>query len=125
MTLLRSAGCSVCAVYAPVAIDYARDRYRTESGRLLGVLDRRLDGRDFIAGDAYSIADMACYPWISPYDKAPLDLEPFANVRRWHAAIAARPATTRAYARGPEVNPQSGAPLSDEEKCVLFGQGPR
>ena len=113
------------AVYAPEKIAYAIERYTKETLRLLGVLDKRLDGRAFIAGDEYTIADMACYPWINPYTKAPLDLAPFANVRRWHAAIAARPATTRAYARGPEVNPQSGAPLSDEEKRVLFGQGPR
>ena len=79
------------SVYAPVDIDYAKARYRQESERLLGVLDARLEGRDFIAGADYSIADMACYPWINPYDKAPLDLAPFANVRRWHAAVRARP----------------------------------
>lgn len=112
-------------VYAPEAIDYARERYRKEAERLLGVLDARLDGRAFIAGDAYSIADMASYPWISPYAKAPLDLEPFANVRRWHADIAARPATVRAYALATEVNPNAGQPLGEEEKKRLFGQGAR
>ena len=109
-------------VYAPEEIPYARERYRKEAERLLGVLDRRLDGRAFIAGDAYSIADMASYPWISPYTKAPLDLEPFANVRRWQAAIAQRPATVRAYALGAQVNPNAGQPLSAEEKKLLFGQ---
>ena len=69
-----------------------------EAERLLGVLDARLEGRDFIAGDDYSIADMACYPWISPYDRARCSTCPFANVRRWHAAIRARPATQRAHA---------------------------
>lgn len=108
--------------YAPEDIAYAKDRYRKEAERLLGVLDRRLEGRDFIAGSEYSIADMASYPWISPYDKAPLDLSPFANVRRWQAAIRARPATQRAYALSTQVNPQAGKPLSDEEKQVLFGQ---
>lgn len=112
------------SVYAPERIAYAQDRYRKESGRLLGVLDRHLRGREFIAGD-YGIADMACYPWISPYDKAPLDLEPFAEVRRWQAAIAARPATKRAFALAKTVNPDAGKPLSDDEKKVLFGQGPR
>ena len=68
---------------------------------------------------------MACYPWISPYDRAPLDLAPFANVRRWHAAIRARPATQRAYALAQQVNPAAGQPLSDEQKKILFGQGPR
>lgn len=109
-------------VYAPESIDYAKDRYRNEALRLLGVLDKRLQGRDFVAGDGYSIADMAIYPWINPYAKAPLDMEPFANVRRWQAGIARRPATQRAYALGAKVNPNLGKPLSDEEKKLLFGQ---
>jgi Glutathione S-transferase len=112
-------------VYAPEQIPYAMDRYRREALRLLGVLDRRLEGRAFILGDDYTIADMAAYPWINPYDKAPLDLEPFPNLRRWHAAIAAHPATRRAYALTRQVNPDAGRPLSDEEKKLLFGQGPK
>jgi GST-like protein len=112
-------------VYAPEDIAYAKQRYRKEAERLLGVLDRRLQGRTFIAGDEYSIADMACYPWINPYDKAPLDLEPFANVRRWQTAIRARPATGRAYALARQVNPEAGKPMSDEEKKILFEQGAR
>ncbi len=112
-------------VYAPEEIAYARERYRKEAERLLGVLDKRLAGREFIADTGYSIADMASYPWISPYTKAPLDLEPFANVRRWHAAIHERPATQRAYALAKEVNPSAGQPMSDKEKKLLFGQGAR
>ena len=112
-------------VYAPEDIAYAKDRYRKETERLLGVLDKQLEGRDFIAGSEYSIADMASYPWISPYDKAPLDLTPFANVQRWQAEIRARPATRRAYALTKQVSPNAGKPLSDEEKKILFGQGPR
>jgi GST-like protein len=112
-------------VYAPEDIAYAKERYRKEAERLLGVLDTQLEGRAFIAGDAYSIADMASYPWISPYDKAPLDLASFANVRRWQAAIRERPATKRAYALTKQVSPDAGKPLSDEQKKVLFGQGAR
>ena len=112
-------------VYAPEAISYARERYRKEVERLLGVLDRQLDGSAFIAGDDYSIADMASYPWINPYDKAPLDLVPFANVRRWQAAIRERPATKRAYALSRQVNPRAGEPLSAGERNILFGQGAR
>lgn len=112
-------------VYAPEKIPYAMERYTKEAQRLLGVLDARLADRAFIAGDDYSIADMACYPWISPYDKAPIDLEPFANVRRWHATIRARPATQRAYALAKQVNPDAGKPLSEEERKHLFGQGAR
>jgi GST-like protein len=112
-------------VYAPQRIAYGIERYTRESERLLGVLDRQLQGRDFIAGDDYSIADMACHPWISPYDRAPLDLAPFPEVRRWHAAIAARPAVKRAYALAGVVNPKAGQPLDEEERKVLFGQGAR
>jgi len=110
-------------VYAPEKIGYAIDRYTAEAKRLLGVLDTRLAGRAFIAGDDYGIADMASYPWIAPYAKAPLDLEPYPEVRRWQAAIAARPATQRAYALAAQVNPDAGKPMSDEEKKLLFGQG--
>jgi GST-like protein len=113
------------SVYAPEKIPYAIERYRKESERLLDVLNRRLAGRAFITGDDYTIADMACYPWIDPYDKAPLDLAPFAEVRRWRDAIAVRPGTQRAYARGPEANPKTGTPMGDEEKKILFGQGAR
>ena len=109
-------------VYAPEKIAYAIDRYTREAQRLLGVLDKRLAGRAFLAGDAYTIADMACYPWISPYRTAPIDLEPYPEVRRWQAAIAARPATSRAYAITQQVNPEAGQPLSDEQRKVLFGR---
>ena len=109
-------------VYAPEKIPYAIDRYTREVQRLLGVLNRRLEGRAFICGDEYTIADMAAYPWINPYTAAPLDLEPYPEVRRWHAAIAARPATQRAYALTKQVNPDAGKPLSEEERKQLFGR---
>ena len=109
-------------VYAPEKIPYAIERYTNEANRLLRVLDTHLKGRDFIAGDAYSIADMATYPWIGVYDKAPIDMTSYPEVQRWHAAIKARPATERAYAKAKEVNPDAGKALSDEEKKLLFGQ---
>ena len=112
-------------VYAPEEVPYARERYRKEAERLLGVLDKRLEDRAFITGGDYTIADMASYPWIGVYDKAPIDMAPFANVQRWHAAIHARPATQRAYALTRQVNPDAGKPLTDEEKKLLFGQGAR
>ena len=112
-------------VYAPEKIPYAIERYTNEANRLLQVLDTRLKGRDFIAGDAYSIADMATYPWIGVYDKAPIDMTPYPEVQRWHAAIKARPATARAYAKSKEVNPDAGKAMSDEEQKLLFGQGRR
>ena len=110
-------------VYAPDAIGYAKERYRKEAERLLGVLDARLEGRDFIAGDDYSIADMACYPWISPYDRAPLDLARSptcaAGTRR-----SARGRRRSADAWSKRVNPDAGKPMSEAEKRLLFGQGP-
>ena len=112
-------------VYAPEKIPYATERYTKEAERLLGVLDQRLAGRAFIAGDDYTIADMASYPWISPYDKAPIDLAPFPEVRRWQAAIAARPATRRAYAKADDVRPGGNQPMGEDEKRILFGQGAR
>ena len=107
--------------YAVDKIPYAMDRYRNEVNRLYGVLDRRLAKHEYMAGD-YSIADMASYPWISPYRTAPMDLEPYPEVRRWQATIAARPATARAYALATQVNPEAGQPLSDEQRKVLFGR---
>jgi GST-like protein len=110
-------------VYAPEKIPYAIERYTNEARRLLGVLDKQLQGREFICGNDYTIADMACYPWISPYSKAPIDLSAFAQVQRWQAAIQSRPATARAYAQGDfRATP---AEMSEETRKILFGQGPK
>jgi GSH-dependent disulfide-bond oxidoreductase len=106
--------------YAPEKLPYAIERYVKETNRLYGVLDRRLEGRAFIAGDDYTIADMASYPWIAPYARQGQRLEDFPNLQRWFEAIAARPATVAAYARGETVNrPQE---MSEEAKRILFGQ---
>jgi GST-like protein len=106
-------------VYASEKIAYAIERYTREARRLLGVLDQRLHGREYICGNEYSIADMACYPWIDPYEKAPLDLTAYAEVRRWRETIRARPATARAYAQGDFRDRQT--PMSEAERAILFG----
>jgi len=85
-------------VYAPEKIPYAIERYGSEVKRLHAVMDKRLAEREWLAGSAYSIADMACYPWIGAYEALPVDYAAFPNLERWHSAIAARPATQRAYA---------------------------
>ena len=108
-------------VYAPEKVPYAIDRYTRETNRLYGVLDKRLAGRDFIAGD-YSIADMACYPWIVPHQAHGQSLETFPNLKRWFDRIKARPATIRAYDGAPEAYSKERAQLSDDERKVLFGQ---
>jgi len=84
---------------APEQVPYASKRYVDETGRLYGVLDRRLEGRDFIAGD-YSIADMACYPWIANHEWHDQKLADFPNVKRWLESIQARPAVKVAYEKG-------------------------
>ena len=106
-------------MYAPEKISYAIDRYVNETNRLYGVLDRRLEGRDFITG-SYSIADMASYPWIVPYERQGQKLEDFPNVQRWFEAIRARPATVTAYAKGAEIGGQKL--MTEEAKKILFGQ---
>jgi GST-like protein len=75
---------------------YAEERYSKEAQRLYGVLDRRLEGRDFVAGD-YSIADIAIWPWISRFEWQEIDLAKFPNVKRWYTTIASRPAVQRGY----------------------------
>jgi GSH-dependent disulfide-bond oxidoreductase len=112
------------ARYAPEKIPYAIERYVNETNRLYGVLNRRLADRAFIAGD-YSIADIAAYPWIVPYEAQGQRLEEFPHLARWFKAIHDRPATVRAYARAAEVNPQQQAPMSEDAKRVLFGQRAR
>ena len=109
------------ALYAPEKIPYAIDRYVKESGRLYGVLNKRLAGRDFILGKQYTIADMACYPWINP-ERQGQDFKDFPHLARWHAAIRARPATKRAYDRAKEINPVPRTVISDEERKLLFSQ---
>ncbi len=105
--------------YAPQKIPYAIDRYVKETARLYAVLDKQLTGRDFIAG-SYSIADMACYPWIVPHTRQGQNLDEFPQLKRWFDSIRQRPATERAYALAKEINPTPV--MTDEAKRVLFGQ---
>jgi len=107
--------------YAPEQIPYAIDRYVKETNRLYGVLNKRLADREFVAG-AYSIADMAAYPWIVPHERQRQNLDDFPHVKRWFHAIRARPAVVRAYAKAAEVNPTAAPTVTDEAKKILFGQ---
>ena len=111
------------ANYATEKLPYAIDRYVNETARLYAVLDKRLADRDFVAGE-YSIADMACYPWVVPYKNQGQDIEQFPHLKRWLETIRARPATERAYAKAKEINPNFGQPAirTEEERRILFGQ---
>ena len=108
--------------YAPEKLPYAIDRYVKETNRLYGVLDRRLADRAFVSGEDYSIADMASYPWIVPYEAQGQRLEDFPNLKRWFDVIAARPATVKAYEIGAKVNPDQGGIRTEAERRILFGQ---
>jgi GST-like protein len=105
--------------YAPEKIPYAIERYVKETDRLYGVLDRRLADREFVAGD-YSIADMASYPWVVPYERQGQNLDDFPNLKRWFETIRTRPAVVRAYELAKEINVQPT--VSEGSKSILFGQ---
>jgi GST-like protein len=108
--------------YAPEKLPYAITRYVNETNRLYGVLNKRLADREFIGG-AYSIADIACYPWIVPYERQGQRLEDFPHLQRWFESIRTRAATVRAYEAGKGISTETF--LTEEAKKVLFGQTAR
>jgi GST-like protein len=105
--------------YATEKLPYAIARFVNEAHRLFGVLDRRLEATAFVAGD-YSIADIALFPWMRNWDRRGIDIDEFDNVKRWHDAIAARPAV----ARGLALKAPGEFDLANDEDArkVLFGQ---
>ncbi|MEH1843235.1 MAG: glutathione binding-like protein [Nostoc sp.] len=107
------------SAYAPEKIEYAINRYVNETGRLYAVLNKQLADREFVAGD-YSIADIAAYPWIVPYERQSQNLEDFPHVKRWFEAIKARPATIRAYEKAEALKTQALDP--DKSRDLLFNQ---
>jgi len=108
--------------YAPEPIPYAIDRYRRETERLYSVLDGQLREREYIAG-AYSIADIAAYPWVVPHAQQEIRLEDFPGVKRWFEAVAARAAVRRAYELAPRI--VAAPSITEASRAVLFGQGRR
>lgn len=106
--------------YAPEKIPYAIDRYTNETGRLYAVLNKRLSNREFVAGNDYSIADIAAYPWIVPYERQKQKLEDFPHLQRWFEAIRARPATIRAYEKAEAFKDR--ALDIEKSRSLLFSQ---
>jgi GST-like protein len=104
--------------YAPEPIPYAVDRYTNEAGRLYGVLDRRLGEADYMAGD-YSIADMATFPWLRKPEGQGQNIDDFPNVKRWFAAINARPAVQKGLQLLKEH--QSSGPMDAKQREIMFG----
>ncbi len=105
--------------YAPERFPYAIARYVNETNRLYGVLNKRLADREFVAGP-YSIADMACYPWIVPHERQQQNLDEFPHLKRWFLTIKQRPAVMRAYELAGTIN--QTAVVSEKSRALLFGQ---
>ena len=105
--------------YAPEKLPYAIDRYTKEVNRLYGVMNKRLADRPYLAG-AYSIADMAAWPWVVPWKNQGQVIEEFPHLNRWFEAVNARPAVERGFAAGSEL--RNTAPMDEEARKVLFGQ---
>jgi len=109
--------------YAPEKIPYAIERYVNETRRLYGVLDKQLDGRAFVGGKDYTIADMACYPWIVSHEAQGMSLDDFPHLKLWFQAIAERPATKKAYEIGDSIKDRFDLTQDEDARKVLFGQG--
>ncbi|MCC6305685.1 MAG: glutathione S-transferase N-terminal domain-containing protein [Rhodobacteraceae bacterium] len=104
----------------PQDLPYAKDRYRREVGRLYGVLNRRLEGREFVAGDFLSVADFALWPWVRNWERQEQTLDDKPNLRRWLDALALRPAFVRGLAVGSDLR----GSLTTDRKAqeILFRQ---
>lgn len=105
--------------YAPEPVPYAKTRYANEYDRLLCVMDRRLEDRDCLAGD-YSIADIACFPWVAGYKRLGANLDKFTGLRRWFDTLKARPALQRGMSLGEDW--QRDELTDDAARKILFGQ---
>jgi GSH-dependent disulfide-bond oxidoreductase len=110
--------------YAPEKIPYAIERYTDEAARLYGVMDRRLSETEYFAGEEYTIADMAIYPWVVSHEKQGQDLEDYPDLKRWYEGIESRPAVGRALEVGKELR-RSLDELDDDTRRTLFGGGPK
>lgn len=107
--------------YAPQSIDYAIDRYTNEARRIYAVLDRRLAQSEYLGGNAYSLADIATYPWLRPYKWQGQNIEQWPNLQRWFSAVRARPAVQRGLAVLAEKVDRSGAKPDAQRWNNLFG----
>ncbi|MGF6758340.1 glutathione binding-like protein [Paraburkholderia sp. GAS334] len=105
-------------LYAPETIEYAINRYTNETRRLYGVMDTQLGKTAYLAGNDYTIADIASFPWTRSWKNQGVELDDFPNVKRWHEEIAARPAVMR----GVEVLASARKELTDDKaREILFG----
>ncbi len=105
--------------YAPEKVPYAHRRHENEYDRLLAVMDVRLRNREYLAGD-YSIADIACFPWVLPYRRFGVELDRFGNLRRWFDAIKQRPAVRAGVDLGKDWRRDEAR--SERARALMFGQ---
>lgn len=110
--------------YAPDTIPYAIDRYVNEVNRLYGVMERRLADREYLAGE-YSIADIACYPWVRLWKNQGQDITQFPRLDAWRDRIRSRPAVARGMAIGREEAEKMDIAGDKAAQSVLFGQKAR
>jgi GSH-dependent disulfide-bond oxidoreductase len=110
--------------YAPEKIPYAIERYTDEAARLYRVVDQRLSEAEYFAGEEYTIADMAIYPWLVSHEKQGQDLEDYPDLKRWYEAIESRPAVNRALEAGKELR-RSLDDMDEKTRKMLFGGGPK
>jgi GST-like protein len=106
-------------IYAPETIDYAVARYTNEANRLYGVMDRRLGTSAYLAGEAYTIADIATFPWLRSHENQGVKLEDYPNVKRWFDTIAARPAVERGVAV--LADRRRSGPIDEKAREIMFG----
>jgi GSH-dependent disulfide-bond oxidoreductase len=107
-------------IYAPEKIDYAYDRYTNEAKRLYGVMDKQLEGRKFIAGQQYSVADVAIFPWVRSWENQGIEWKDYPRLKDWFDRVGSRPAVQRGVA----VLADARKPLTDDKaRHALFGQG--
>lgn len=107
--------------YCPQDLPYVKDRYTNEVARLWRVLDDQLENNDWIANNEYSIADMACWGWITLHELQGQDIDSTPNLKRWFERVGNRPAVQRAYAIGADIAPTPGK-ISEEAKILLYGE---
>jgi GST-like protein len=105
-------------IYAPEKIEYAVNRYTNEAKRLYGVIDKQLSQHAWLAGDSYSVADIATFPWLRSWQNQGVELDDYPHLKRWFNEIAERPAVKR----GVEVLAKERKPMrTDAEREILFG----
>ena len=110
--------------YAPEKIQYGIERYTNEVNRLYGVMNKRLNDHEFLAGE-YSIADMACIGWVVPYERQGQDLNEFPNLKRWFETMNDRPAVAKGLIIGKEEREKMNLATDEEARKVMFGQRAR